>query len=264
MNFRVKKSLGQHFLIDKNICRKIVDALDIVQGDHVLEIGPGQGALTGFIYQKGAGVFALEKDRDLCQMLKNRLPGVAIACADALAFDWSRLDRIPGLKIAGNLPYNIASRLLWDMALRIERFEAAVFMVQKEVGRRIVASPGSKDYGGLTVWIQSFWKPQILFNVSPMVFRPKPKVDSVVLKFTPLNYEKKIFTSQNLAQTIRIMFQNRRKQVGTILKTYWNDRINFFFQERGISPRSRPENLSPHVFQGLSDILFSDKKQILS
>lgn len=264
MSFRVKKSLGQHFLIDENICRKIVGALDIIQGDHVLEIGPGQGALTSFIYQKGASVFALEKDRDLCVMLKNRVPGVAIVCADALAFDWSRLNRIPGLKIAGNLPYNIASRLLWDMACQIGRFDMAVFMIQKEVGQRIVTSPGSKNYGGLTVWIQSFWKSQILFKVSPMVFRPKPKVDSVVLKFTPLNYEKKIFSSQNLAQTIRIMFQNRRKQVGTILRTYWNDRINLFFQERGISPRSRPENLSPHVFQGLSNILFSGNEQILS
>lgn len=256
MIFRAKKSLGQHFLIDDNVCRKIVAALDIVPHDNVLEIGPGQGALTRPILDKGAQVYALEKDLELCGTIKEEFPGVNIVCADASALDWSRLDYLPKLKIAGNLPYNIASRLLWDLASQVGRFDRAVFMVQKEVGLRIVSPPGSKTYGGLSVWIQSFLKPVILFRVSPMVFRPKPKVDSVVIKFTPLNNEKKIFSNQSLAKTIKIMFQHRRKQIGTILRTYWNDELKCFLEEQGLEPRLRPEDLTPGDFQGLSAKLF--------
>lgn len=264
MIHRAKKSLGQNFLVDENICRKIVHALDIIPGDNVLEIGPGHGALTRFIHHKGAQIFALEKDVELCLILKDRFQDINIVCADALAFDWSRLERLPDLKIAGNLPYNVASRIIWDLAFQIGRLDRAIFMVQKEVGQRIISRPGSKSYGGLSVWIQSFLKPEILFRVSPKVFRPRPKVDSVVLKFIPLGEEKKIFCRKELAKTIRIMFQSRRKQVGKILRTYWNDEINLFFEQRGISARSRPEDLSPVDFQGLSGKLFSDNRQILS
>lgn len=264
MNFIPKKSLGQNFLIDDNICRKIVAALKIVPGDRVLEIGPGQGALTGLIYEQGGSVYALEKDLELCRHIRKKLAGVFIVCSDALHFDWSRLESLPGLKIAGNLPYNIASRLLWDMASQATTFDRAIFMVQKEVGLRIVASPGSKIYGGLSVWIQSFLAPKILFRVSPSVFRPRPEVDSAVLQLTPLDAGKKNFTVQNLDKTIRIMFQKRRKQVRTILKTYWNDEVNCFFEARGIDPRSRPEDLSIDDFKALSGKLFSRDKQIFS
>jgi len=256
MIFQAKKSLGQNFLIDENICRKIVAALDISPEDNVLEIGPGKGALTKLLYKTGAPVYALEKDRELCRDIREKFLDINIVCADALALDWPRINRLPGLKIVGNLPYNIASRLLWDMAFQAGRFDRAVFMVQKEVGQRIVSLPGSKTYGGLSVWIQSFLQPAILFRVSPAVFRPRPKVDSVVLKFLPLDNEKKDFSSQNLARTIRIMFQHRRKQIGKILRTYWNDEVNCFFEDQGIEPRLRPEDLSPRDFQGLSNKLF--------
>jgi 16S rRNA (adenine1518-N6/adenine1519-N6)-dimethyltransferase len=264
MSFRAKKSMGQNFLVDENICRKIIAALDVVPGDSVLEIGPGQGALTGLISGRGANVYALEKDRELCRVILEKYPGVDIVCTDALTFNWFRLECLDRIKIVGNLPYNIASRLLWDMACQIKSFDRAVFMVQKEVGQRIVSSPGSKSYGGLSVWIQSFLRPEILFKVSPAVFRPRPKVDSVVLKFTPLDYEEKKFSSQNLSKTIRIMFQHRRKQVGKILRTYWNDELNSFFEEQDLEHRFRPEDLTPADFQGLSRKLFPGNQQILS
>jgi 16S rRNA (adenine1518-N6/adenine1519-N6)-dimethyltransferase len=264
MNFPAKKSLGQNFLVDENTSRRIVSALEAGHGDSVLEIGPGRGALTRLIYEGGARVYALEKDRALCLFIRENFPGVDIICTDALTFDWSRLAVMPGLKIVGNLPYNIASRLLWDMACQLRGFQRAVIMVQKEVGQRIVSSPGSKSYGGLSVWIQSFLKPEVLFRVSPMVFRPRPKVDSIVLMFTPLDHEEKKFSSNNLSRTIRIMFQHRRKQVKTILRTYWNDELSSFFQKRGLTHMSRPEELAPADFQGLSSKLFPRKKQILS
>lgn len=258
MNLPAKKSLGQNFLVDENTSRRIVSALKTGHGDIVLEIGPGRGALTRLIDEGGSRVYALEKDFALCSFIRENFPGVDIICADALTFDWRRLAVIPGLKIVGNLPYNIASRLLWDMACQLRGFHRAVFMVQKEVGQRIVSSPGSRNYGALSVWIQSFLKPEVLFKVSPMVFRPRPKVDSIVLKFAPLGYKEKKFSSRNLSRTIKILFQHRRKQVKTILRTYWNDEISSFFQERGLTPRSRPEELFPADFQGLSRKLFPE------
>ncbi len=262
MNSGAKKSLGQNFLIDENICRKIAAALDIAPADNVLEIGPGRGALTRPLSDKGALVYALEKDKDLCFSLKAEMPELNIVCADALDWDWSRLNRLNRLRITGNLPYNIASRLLWDMAGQMLNFNKAVFMVQKEVGQRIAADPGSKTYGALSVWIQSFWIPKILFMVSPKVFRPRPKIESAVLGFKLINTEKKFFSNEQLARTIRILFQKRRKQIGTILKSYWNNEIISFLESRGIDPRSRPEDLSPADFQGLSRVVFLKKQQI--
>lgn len=253
--------MGQNFLIDKNICRKIAAVLDIAPTDHVLEIGPGRGALTGPLSDKTALVYALEKDPDLCCFLKARMPELNIVCADALDYDWARPERLGQLRITGNLPYNIASRLLWDMAAQILKFEKAVFMVQREVAQRIVAKPGSKTYGALSVWIQSFWIPELLFVVSPQVFRPRPKVESAVLGFKLIDRRKKNFFNATLARTIQIMFQKRRKQIGTILKSYWNNEIIIFLENQGIDPRSRPEDLSPADFQGLSRVIFLKKKK---
>lgn len=256
MRFEAKKSLGQNFLIDNNICQKIVSALEIASGDNVIEVGPGRGALTRYISSSGGRVTALEKDMSLCFFLREQFPDVDVVCVDALAFDWTRSGRLQRLRITGNLPYNIASRILWDIASRTDGFQKAVFMVQKEVGRRIVALPGSKQYGALSVWMQSFLKPELLFQVPPGVFRPRPKVDSVVLSFQTIAHKKNIFSSRKLARTLKLMFQKRRKQLGNILRTYWNDELNCFFKNQDIDIRSRPEDLSPHDFQRLAEKIF--------
>lgn len=258
MSISAKKSLGQNFIIDDNICRKIVSALNLNREDTVLEIGPGRGALTGLLLQQTGRVYALEKDLELCRELSEYLPDLNLVCADATHFDWARLSSLPRLKLIGNLPYNIASRLIWDIASQGPAFFKAVFMVQKEVGQRIVSLPGSRSYGSLSVWVQSFLQPKMLFKVPPTVFRPRPKVDSTVLSLMPLADEKKIFSSDSLSRTLKILFQNRRKQMGTILKTYWNNEVSLFFEERGISPCSRPEELTAHDFQALSRAIFLD------
>ncbi|MFN2268148.1 MAG: 16S rRNA (adenine(1518)-N(6)/adenine(1519)-N(6))-dimethyltransferase RsmA [Desulfonatronovibrio sp.] len=262
MSFAAKKSLGQNFLMDSNICRKIVASIEISTEDNVLEIGPGKGALTSIIYQSGCNFICLEKDNILSREIKDSYPEVFVINTDALSFDWPRLTRLPQLKIVGNLPYNIASRIIWDIVALADAPKLCVFMVQKEVGQRIVASPGSKAYGGLSVWVQSHVRPELLFTVSSKVFRPKPKVDSAVLGYYPLLHGKKIFSGSSLNQTIRLMFQNRRKQVGNILKSHWNDEINSFFEERSLDSRIRPENLSPDDFQELSSLLFPGENQI--
>lgn len=179
-----KKRFGQNFLHDTGVCRRIVDALAIGPEDRVLEIGPGHGALSTLIAEAGPATYAaVERDLELALELKDKCSGVMPLAADALAVRWERLAPEAGWKIAGNLPYNIASPLMWEIFSRASGMERAVFMVQKEVGQRLVAAPGSKTYGGLTVWVQSFVTPRMLFTIGPGAFTPRPKVDSSVLSF---------------------------------------------------------------------------------
>jgi len=250
---RAKKALGQHFLVDQNIARKIVGQLDPAPGDKVLEIGPGQGALTLWLSKAEARVLALEKDFDLARKVGG-LPGVTAVNADALDFAWERLYGRGTWKIAGNLPYNVASPLMWDIAARA-CFERAVFMVQKEVAQRAAANPGGRTYGGLSVWLQSFVRPEIRFYVGPNVFRPRPRVDSAVLFFHPRDRAKLGFDPRALAALIKLFFQNRRKQTGVILKKFWSKDMEKWYDSNGLDGRQRPETFTPEQFQSLSGLL---------
>ena len=253
---RPKKSLGQNFLIDRNIARKIVQQLFLRPDDTVLEIGPGQGALTRFIYGRVEEFIALEKDWQLASDLKKKWPELRLINTDALLFSWAKLKSVKQLKVIGNLPYNVASPIMWDLFSQLTTFNLAVFMVQKEVGLRLVARPKSKAYGALSVWVQNFVRPEILFFVSPNVFYPRPRVDSVVLCFEPRKVLLSNVQTQKLARTVRLLFQLRRKQLGRILRTYWNERIRFWFEEQGVSPKARPEELSPDQFRSLAQVIF--------
>ena len=154
---RAKKSLGQHFLIDDNICRKIVAAVGIAPGDRVLEIGPGPGALTRFLDASEAGTLRLvEMDRDLAQAARERWPRAEVREQDALTLDWDALAAEGPWRIVGNLPYNVASRIIWDMAPRMAGLSRAVFMVQLEVAERLRAEPGGRQFGALGAWVQAF------------------------------------------------------------------------------------------------------------
>lgn len=249
-----KRSLGQNFLRDPNTARRIVALLDIGPDDRVLEIGPGRGALTGHVLDAApATAAALEKDAHLAALLKERLPGLALAVADALEAPWERL--VPGRpwKIVGNLPYNVASPLMWEIFSRA-RFERAVFMVQKEVGRRLAAWPGGREYGALSVWVQSFVTPRLVFVVGPGAFSPRPKVDSAVLSFHP-RADVEPFDPQALSALLKLCFQKRRKQLGNILKSHWNDSIGQWFEQAGLAPSRRPEELSPGQFRSLAMVM---------
>lgn len=247
-----KKRFGQHFLHDKGVCGRIVAALGIAPGDRVLEIGPGHGALSGLIAQAGPGTYAaVERDLDLALELRDKCPGVTPLAADALAVRWERLAPAGGWKIIGNLPYNVASPLMWELFSRCTALSRAVFMVQKEVGRRLTAVPGTKDYGGLSVWVQSWVAPRLAFTVGPGAFIPRPKVDSAVLVFEPLAGGGG-FEPGPLAALIHLCFQKRRKQLGNSLKSLMNDMIVEYLEGQGLSPASRPEELTPKHFQTLS------------
>jgi 16S rRNA (adenine1518-N6/adenine1519-N6)-dimethyltransferase len=247
---RLKKSLGQHFLRDAGLARRIVRALDICPEDKVLEIGPGGGALTKIVLERPPALFVLlEKDARWARERMAEDRGLlSVILADALAFPWERF--CEPWKFLGNLPYNVASPLIWDLLSRSSGLSRAVFMVQKEVGLRLTAAPGKAAYGALSVWAQSFSIPRLEFLAPPQVFFPRPKVDSAVLSFAPLSPEQRPANPSALARTLRLCFQKRRKQLGTTLRAAGADPR--LLENLGIDPRLRPENLDARTFQLLA------------
>lgn len=251
---RAKRSLGQNFLRDANIARKIVAALGIRNEDAVLEIGPGPGALTGIIQSQAPSRLVLvEKDAHWArERMREGGGGTSVIVADALTLAWERFDS--PWKFIGNLPYNVASPLMWEVFSRAGGLTRAVFMIQKEVGQRIAAKPGSSAYGALSVWIQSFMSPVLEFIVPPQVFFPRPKVDSAVLSFEPLPAAGRGFSPEELSRTLKACFQMRRKQLGTIAKVLGRTGPGApdLLRDMGFDPRLRPEDLTPQDFHRLS------------
>jgi 16S rRNA (adenine1518-N6/adenine1519-N6)-dimethyltransferase len=249
-----KRSLGQNFLVDANVAAKIVECLQIQPTETILEIGPGNGVLTGLLLQRAHKVLALEKDRVLAEEIKRRWPELGVVNADALGFPWDRLEgRVSG--IVGNLPYNVASPIMWDLALQAHFLRRLVFTVQKEVAQRVAAKPCRKEYGGLSVWMQSFLQVHYVFQMSRNVFRPRPKVSSAVLRLEPRPVAELPAFPDKLSRLIKLCFQNRRKQLGRILRTHWNPSLEEWLRGQGLDQRSRPEELSPSQFVDLSSKL---------
>lgn len=250
-----KRSLGQNFLRDVNIARNIVAALDIGPEDHVLEIGPGRGALTKHILERRPAWFGvIEKDDDLAGSIAANHPRVQVKNADALRHAWEEEGGQTPVKIVGNLPYNIASPLMWEIVSRA-RYERAVFMVQLEVAQRIVAPHGGKEYGALSVWIQAHARAELLFKVPPHVFTPAPKVHSAVLRFFPRKLSFSREEGGALASLLHACFQKRRKQMATILKSLTKDDYVSALSELGLEPAIRPEMLAPEQFLALSKMM---------
>lgn len=259
---RAKKSLGQNFLQDKNIARKIVEQLHIAPTDRVLEIGPGPGMLTGFIEEANpARLCLVEKDHHwAAERQKAFAAGQGgsrqVILADALTMPWPKFSA--PWKIIGNLPYNVASPLVWDILSLASGLARAVFMVQKEVGVRLAAPPGCGAYGALSVWVQSFAMPRLEFVVPPQVFRPAPKVHSAVVSFAPLANAERPTDPAALSNLLKLCFQKRRKQLGGILRNQpgWDPAQAEKF---GVKQSARPEELTPRQFQSLAALLKSLK-----
>lgn len=248
---RAKKSLGQNFLQDGNIARKIVEALRIGPEDAVVEIGPGPGALTAIIAAQAPRTLLLVEKDDYWANERRETPVGAggtqpdVLCADALTVAWE--DFPAPWKCIGNLPYNVASPLMWEIFSRARGLARAVFMIQKEVGQRLTAAPGTGAYGALGVWVQTFMRPKMEFIVPPHVFIPRPKVDSAVVSFTPRESVPATGECAALATVLHRCFQQRRKQLGTIFKgtALTEDALP---EESGIAFTLRPERLSPEQF----------------
>ena len=233
---RPRKRFGQHFLHDPRVLEKIVDALDLEAADFVVEIGPGEGALTRLLLEKTSTVEVIEIDRDLAARLVEEK--IKVHEGDALEFDYSVFPR--GARIVGNLPYNISTPLLFHLARYAERVRDMHFMLQLEVVERMVAAHSTPEYGRLSVALQARFAMKKLLNVSRGAFRPPPKVESAVVRLEPL--------AQPLAvdeDLLRRAFSARRKTLRNALPGIDFDRL-------GIDSGLRPENLSPQDYARLS------------
>lgn len=244
---RAKKSLGQHFLTDPIICRRIASLLDAEPANSILEIGPGAGALTRELMSlHPARLMLLEKDQYWANYWSEK--GVEVVAGDALEFPWEKLALDVQWKLAGNLPYNVASPLIWDIVSRCHAWDRAVFMVQKEVAQRICASPGNGSYGALSVWVQCHAIATLSFKLGPGAFRPPPKVDSGVVLLTPQDTLPP--HPGALAFVVKICFQKRRKQLGNILRPF--PKLLSALDALRIAKSSRPEELTPGQFVDLA------------
>jgi 16S rRNA (adenine1518-N6/adenine1519-N6)-dimethyltransferase len=247
---RSKRRLGQHFLADPRILARIADALEPGPADTVLEIGPGPGGLTGALLARAGQVIAIEKDRDLISPLRERFPGARVVKGDALDLDWHKLVEPPFL-VAGNIPYNITSPLL-DKALLPPRPERIVFLVQKEVADRVTAEAGTPEYGALTIGIQVVASAERLFTVPAGAFQPRPKVDSAVLRLTPLSDPPVAEEERDSFRALVVgLFGFRRKQMLRALRelTGWDaSRVSAILAGEGIVETARPEVLRPLDF----------------
>ena len=236
---KTRKRFGQHFLHDPGVLRRIVEAIDPVPGDAILEIGPGEGALTRPLLERIGHLTAIEIDRDLAARLSHDFPPdrLTVVGGDVLEFDFSVLPS--GLRIVGNLPYNISTPILFRLAQFAARVRDMHFMLQLEVVRRMVAKHSTPDYGRLSVMLQTRFRMQKLFNVAPGAFRPPPKVDSAVVRLVPLA-EKPDWDQAMLEKIVRQAFSARRKTLRNALPLRAED-----YDALGIDPKLRPENLPP-------------------
>ncbi len=213
-----KKSLGQHFLKDGNMIRKIADAIPAGPSDQVIEIGPGAGALTKMLAERFDDVTAIEIDNRMADFLEENIPQVKIIRQDVLKTDWEHIVKSEKpVHVVGNLPYYITSQILFGLLEHRSMLTSAILMMQKEVAERIVAEPHTKAYGILSVQTQLMSSPEILFDVAPQVFYPPPNVQSAVLKLT-FNKGPLACTDENLKTVVRMAFNQRRKKLSNSLK----------------------------------------------
>ncbi len=253
-----KKSLGQHFLHDKNICNKIVDLLDIQDKDNILEIGPGTGALTSILSTKNYTSFTiLEKDDRFAQLhTDNMYKDCNVLHCDALKYNWQNIDK--KIKIISNLPYNIASPLMWDIVSETKNLKSAVFMIQDEVANRCIADVNTKAYGILSIWLQAYCHIKKEFVVKPQAFNPPPKVNSAIITLIPK--ENKPQQPEILADIIKITFQQRRKQIEGILKKSKYSKIySNMLENFNIPPTARAETIPVNTFIAMSEYIANNK-----
>ncbi|HJT22775.1 MAG TPA: 16S rRNA (adenine(1518)-N(6)/adenine(1519)-N(6))-dimethyltransferase RsmA [Nitrospira sp.] len=256
-----KKRLGQHFLIDPNIVRKIVIAAEITPDETVLEIGPGRGALTEELAATAGRVVAVELDPALYRFLQARQherSNVELIHADALTYP---LERLPvGTVVVANLPYYISTPLLFTLLEQRARFPRMVLMLQEEVADRLAANPGSDDYGVLSVMAQYAAEVDKLFRVSAQCFRPRPEVASAVVSLrSKLSTDLSSQEERTFAGLVKGSFAHRRKMMLNSLRDEGYDQrtVTEAMSRLGLSAQVRAESLSPEQFVGLTRLLHS-------
>ncbi len=253
MAHQARKRFGQHFLVDEGVIDQIVRAIHPQPEDPMVEIGPGLSALTAPLLQTVKRLTVVELDRDLAARLRLSWPAerLNVIEADALTVDFSQLGR--SLRIVGNLPYNISSPLLFHLAQYADAVTDQHFMLQREVIDRMVAQPGSGDYGRLSIMLQVRYSMEKLFDVAPDAFDPPPKVVSSVVRMLPLPADRLRPRSESaFAALVTRAFAQRRKMLRRVLAD-WAEDIDW--QALGVQPTDRAEVVSPDQFIAMSDQL---------
>ncbi|MFA7361026.1 MAG: 16S rRNA (adenine(1518)-N(6)/adenine(1519)-N(6))-dimethyltransferase RsmA [Candidatus Kapaibacterium sp.] len=254
--YKPKKRFGQNFLVDDNIARKIVKSLDIVEHDTVIEIGPGQGALTKHLIAEAKRFLAVEIDIKAAEELKNK--GYNVIIKDFLQFDLE--EDIPQefrggeIKFIGNIPYNITSGILFKLLDSKVKIKSCVMMIQKEVAERLVAKVNTKQYGILAVQFQAIANVKQLFNVLPTAFFPKPDVVSSVIRITFGDNEIKISNISVFKEFVRSAFSKRRKTLKNSLKDFF-EKYELNINDYQFDFTRRAESLTIKEFADFSNIL---------
>ena len=273
-----KKSLGQNFLADRQIARRIVESVRPQSGDLIIEIGPGTGALTGLLMEAGGYLLAIEIDRRLIEELQRRVATdrVAIIEADVMAVNWNELldsaseawraathtDGKPRIRVVANLPYYISTAIIERLMMLGDRIFDMTLMLQSEVVERITSPPGSRDYGYLSVLVQYHCYAAKLFDVPPGAFRPRPKVQSAILRLIVRERPAVDVTDEaRFFALVRAAFAQRRKTIANNLKAArhalgFTAEIAVVLERAGIAPQRRAETLSLDEFAALFHALF--------
>lgn len=241
-----RKRFGQHFLVDREIVARIIAAIDPQSNDHIVEIGPGLGALTAPLLERVSHLHVVELDRDLSKSLRGRYPEerLTVHQADALRFDFAALPA--PLRIVGNLPYNISTPILFHIAATAAGCKDLHFMLQQEVVERMIANPSEPEYGRLSVMLQYRFRIERLFAVSPAAFRPQPKVHSAVVRLIPRPAsELECLDEALLSKVVRKAFSMRRKTVRNSLSDFISAAD---LSGLGIEPGRRAETFSVATF----------------
>lgn len=248
---RPRKRFGQHFLVDRSVVARILESIAPEQSDRIVEIGPGQAALTAPLLERVGRLDVIEIDRDLAQRLKQRFPEkLQVHVGDALKFDFSRLGS--DLRIVGNLPYNISTPLLFRLADFASSIRDAHVMLQKEVVERMVAEPSSKGYGRLSVMLQLRFRMRKLFEVHPRAFRPAPEVESAVVRMAPLACPPAADDYALIKRVATAAFSKRRKQLKNALADVVPAEA---WESLELAPELRPEDLSVADFLRIASYL---------
>ena len=254
---RARKRFGQNFLHDAGVIHRILRGIHARPGERLLEIGPGQGALTEGLLNSGAQLDVIELDHDLVPILRAKFgsnPAFNLHQGDALKFDFNSLNPEPrSLRVVGNLPYNISTPLIFHLLANAGVIRDMHFMLQKEVVERLAATPGGGDWGRLSIMVQYNCRVEHLFNVGPGAFNPPPKVDSAIVRLTPhdvLPHPAK--DHRLLERVVREAFNQRRKTLRNTLKALLSTAE---IEAAGVDGSLRPEQLDLAAFVRLADQL---------
>ena len=253
----IRKNLGQHFLNDRRILQRLVDALEVSATDTVIEIGPGRGSLTALLAPRAGKLVLIEYDRALAARLRAQYeasPNVSVIEADVLTVNLSEAVGGVPYRLIGNVPYYITTPILFH-ALEHPRPDRAVYLVQREVAERIAAAPGSDEYGALSANVQATSIARLLFRVAPGAFNPPPKVESAAVSIEP-RPDPVVLPHEEVAYRRFVLdaFGMRRKQLRRVIRSTWQisaEQAEGALAAAGIDPTARPETLSPEQFAAL-------------